>query len=99
MNDIFKKLKTTDKPKRGKGLSTPPKPEEAGKNVALPEHTPAVSITSPRRKYRVSTYLTDEGGQRLEKLHAQLRQSEGRKVKQAEVIEQALEELEKTLKR
>lgn len=94
----FDKIKST-KPKRRGGLTTPPKPQSAGKNLRLPEHTPAVSTKAPRRAYRVSTYLTEESGARFEKLHALLRQTEGRKVKQAEVLEQALLVLEQSLKR
>ncbi len=94
--DVFSKLKATGKPKRGRGLNTPPTPENAGKNVTLPEHTPAVAVKAPPRKYRVSTYLTDEAGERFERLHTLLnsRRKSTRKIKLAEVLEQALEALE-----
>ena len=94
----FDQIKST-KPKRRGSLSAPPKPQDAGKNVALPEHTPAVAAKAPRREYRVSTYLTEESGVRFEQLHALMRRTEGRKVKQAEVLEQALLALEQAIKR
>ena len=94
------------KPKRGQGLSTPPKPRPASTNPAVsvrqPEHAPAaqaVSQNEARRKFRVSTYITNDAGDRLEKLIHDIRQIEGKKPKIAEVLERALESLEKTLKR
>ncbi len=94
-----------EKGKRGKGLKDdPPQPQEAGKNVGQSEETPAVSVTpeSVRRQYRISTYINDEAGERLENLIIKIRKLKGKKPKIAEVIEQGLEALEenvKTLKR
>ena len=97
--NVFSQIKAQNKPKRGKGLSSPPKPEESGKNISIPEHTPAVAVKAPARSYRIGTYLTEEAGELFEKLHSKIRRSEGRKVKQAEIIERALIELEKSLER
>lgn len=92
--DVFSQIKKSGKGKRGKGLSAPPTPEQAGRNVEQPEHTPAVQARAPRRSYRVSTYIFEDAGERLEQLILALRRKEGRKVKIAEALERAIDALE-----
>ncbi len=86
--------------KRGGGLKgNPPAPQEAGNNVTKPEGSPAVPVTieSVRRQYRISTYINEEAGERLENLIIKVRKAKGKKPKIAEVLEQALEAYDKTL--
>lgn len=69
-------------------------------NLQLPkEGTPAVAVEkkAPRlpsaRHYRISTYLSDSHGTLMENLITALRKREGRKLRQSEVIERALQAL------
>jgi hypothetical protein len=95
----FKALKKGNA-KRGGGLKgDPPPPQEAGNNVSKPEGSPAVPVRveSVRRQYRISTYINEEAGERLENLIIKVRRARGKKPKIAEVLEQALKAYDETL--
>lgn len=96
--NVFDKLKAESKGKRGKGLDTPPNPSMAGNNTKLPENAPAVLAKAPKREYRVSNYISNEAGERLEQLMLDVKKKMGRKVKIAEVLEYALEALDESIK-
>jgi len=64
------------------------------------EGAPAVAVKAPKppaRPYRVNTYLTEESGERYERLIAKIRSSEGRRMRGSDVVERALAALEREM--
>lgn len=94
---IYTKVKKTAKKTRRPGqLSSPPGAGDAGPNLSFAEGAGAVPV-APKRKYRISTYITDEAGRLLEDLQYQARKAEERKVSLAEIIERGLASLNREI--
>ena len=92
MTDVFAQMKKSSG-KRGKGLQSPPKPEQAGHNIAQPASKPAAEAKPPARSNRVSTYISDDAAETLDWLTTEIRRRDGRKPKVAEVLERGLDAL------
>jgi hypothetical protein len=57
------------------------------------EHSPAVEASTPRRSYKISTLIHESSGADLEMLMIKMREQTGKKPKQAEALEAAIQEL------
>lgn len=90
---VFTQIKNTAK--RGRGLSKASNLNLASNNINIKEGTEAVAIKN-KRNTRVSTYITEEAGDMIDKLIFKIKKRRNKKPTIAEVIELALEELYKT---
>ena len=94
-NNPFKAIQKWTAFQKGRGLKEPPKPEE----LKLPPHkkegSPAVEIRTPRRSYKIWTLIHESAGADLEILMIKIREKTGRKPKQAEALEAAIQALKK----
>ncbi len=92
--NVFAELQKNRKP-RGKGLATSPKLGNEVNNIRLPEKSEAINSIgqTPRRTYRVSTFISEQSGDTLDELILSIKHSEGKKPKIARVIEMALDSL------
>ena len=82
---------------RGKGLSKPPILSSAIDNVLLDENSEAVAVSSSRRTYRVSTFISEGHGDTLDELILTIKKIDGKKPKISQVLEMALTNLKSNL--
>ncbi|RBP53513.1 hypothetical protein [Arenicella xantha] len=96
--NVFAELQKNRKT-RGKGLASPPKLSSEVANTSLPEQSEAVSLKTktPRRTYRVSTFISEDAGDTLDKLILRIKKVEGKKPKISRVLEMALSSLESNI--
>ena len=74
-----------------------PLPAEGAPAVTVSRSTSAARPATPRRGYRISTFMTDEAGARLIKLVAHFKAVHGRRHGAPDVLERALLALEREL--
>jgi len=94
-NNPFKAIKKWASTQKGRGLQEPPKPESINLSPHKKEHSPAVEASAPRRSYRIWTIISEESGAELEKIMIRIREETGKKPKQAEALEMAIQALKK----
>ena len=92
-NNPFKAIKKWASAHKGRGLQEPPKPEDMTPSAHKKEHSPAVEANTPRRSYRIWTIISEESGADLEKIMIRIREETGKKPKQAEALEMAIQAL------
>lgn len=98
-NPFNKLAKEPVKKKRGLATATPPTMVEAGKNIAKKEHTPAVKPKKgSARTYRVSTQISELHGDKLDQIQLSLKKTRGKKPSIGEILELAIDHLEKNVK-
>jgi len=92
--NVFAELQKNRKTRR-KGLASPPKLSNEITNTRLPEQSEAVSLKTktPRRTYRVSTFISEDAGDMLDELILKIKKAEGKKPKISHVLEIALSSL------
>ena len=91
-------LKNLTSMKRGQGLTRSAQPKRLKPElIRQDEGTPAVPEKAPPRQYRLSTKINDNAGDILEEMRNIIRKQTGRRPLIAEVIEVALEALEKEM--
>lgn len=94
----FKAIKAWARNQKGRGLQEPPKPEEMKLTPHKTEHSPAVEASTPRRSYKISTLIHESSGADLEMLMIKMREQTGKKPKQAEAFEAAIQALKEQYK-
>jgi len=82
--NVFAELQKNRKTRR-RGLASPPKLSNEVANTCLPE--------TPRRTYRVSTFISEDAGDILDELILKIKKAEGKKPKISRVLEMALSSL------
>lgn len=82
--------------RKGRGLQEPPRLEEISDTPHKKEHSPAVEARPPRRAYKIWTLIHEGSGADLEMLMIKMREMTGKKPKQAEALEAAIQALKDT---
>ena len=92
-NNPFKAIKKWAVAQKGRGLQEPPKPEDLKLSPHKKEGHPAVEASTPRRGYKIWTLIHEFAGADLEILMIKMREQTGKKPKQAEALEAAIQAL------
>lgn len=96
-NNPFKAIKKWASVQKRRSLQEPLKLENINSSPHKKEHSPAVEVNTLRRRYRIWTIISEDSGADLEKIMIRIREDTGRKPKQSEALEAAIQALKEKL--